>query len=158
MYAPSRQAGRVPRIACLVLASLLVGGCSGMPSPSEQSRLVAQGDLRLQQVSSQAVLAGWGPATYSVLQHSQFFPLASGNWIPNFRVKLGEYPKDWDMTTVVGDGLFLAYAERGELLGFFEDRLVYREQLSGEQLHTVGRQWQREARFKTRLEGGRPGP
>jgi hypothetical protein len=141
---------------CVMMTlALLVAGCGGMPSFTEQEHLVAKGELRLHQLSTRAILSGWGSPTYSVLQHCQFFPLSNGNWVPDFRVKLGEYPKDWDLTTVVGDGLFLAYAERGEMLGFYDDRLVYKERLSPEHIHALGKQWQREARFKTRLEDGR---
>jgi len=48
--------------------------------------------------------------------------------------------------------VFLAYAERGELLGFIEDRMVYREQMTAAQIHEIGKKWQHEAIFRTRLE------
>ncbi len=152
-----RVDGTVARLwRMMVLWGLLLSACSSLPSPAEQERLVAQGELRFQQISSRPVLSGWGTPSYSSLQRCQFFPLTTGNWVPNFRVKLGEFPKDWDLSTIVGDGLFLAYADRGEVLGFYEDRLVYREQLPADQIHALGKQWQREAQFKTRLEGGMP--
>lgn len=142
--------GRALRFA--VVGLLFVAGCSGLPSLAEQRRMVADGDLRLQQVSDQAVLDGWGAPSYSSVQRVQFFPLSSGNWMPSFRIKLGEVPQDWDLTTVLGDGLFLAYAERGEMLGFYEARLVYRERLPPEHIHALGKQWERESLFRTRLE------
>ena len=50
------------------------------------------------------------------------------------------------------DGYFLAYPDRRELLGFLNDRLVYRERLSADEIHTIGKMWKRESMFKTRLE------
>lgn len=147
---------RVIKVTAARTLVFLLVGCSGLPTPAEQDQLVARGELPLHKVSSRPVLVNWGPPTYSSRQHVQFFPLSSGQWIPSFRVQLGEYPKDWDLSTVVGDGLFLAYADRGEVLGFFEERLVYRERLPIEQVHSLGKQWQRETQFKTRLEGNGP--
>ncbi len=141
----------------MVLGGMLLCGCSALPSPAEQERLVARGELPLHQISSRPVLSGWGAPSYSSLQRCQFFPLTTGSWMPSFRVKLGEFPQDWDLSTIIGDGLFLAYADREEVLGFYDDRLVYREQLPADQIHALGKQWQREAQFKTRLEGGGPG-
>ena len=51
-----------------------------------------------------------------------------------------------------GDGYFLGYPDRGELLGFLNDRLVYRERLSADEIHAIGKMWKRESMFKTRLE------
>lgn len=147
---------RMMGLGIVLLGGMQLSACSSLPSPLEQERLVAQGELRLHHISSRPVLAAWGAPSYSALQRCQFFPLSTGNWLPNFRVKLGEFPPDWDLSTIVGDGLFLAYADRGEVLGFYEDRLVYREQLSADHIHALGKQWQREALFKTRLEGGPP--
>ncbi len=142
-------------VPTLAAVALLVG-CGGLPSLPEQQAIVARGELPLHQLSSRPILTAWGTPTYASVQRVQFFPLTSGQWVPSFRVQLGEYPKDWDLSTVVGDGLFVAYPDRGEVLGFYEDRLVYRETLPADQVHGIGKQWQREARFKTRLEGGGP--
>ncbi len=137
--------------AALVVA-LMVAACTAVSLPDEQRRLVAEGDLRLQQITSRAVLAAWGRPSYSSVQRTQFFPLTAGNWVPGFRVKLGDLPAEWDLTTVIGEGLFLAYVDRGEVLGFYEDRLVYREHLPEKQIHALGKEWRREALFRTRLE------
>lgn len=128
--------------------------CSSLPSLDEQQALVRAGQLPLHAVTSGPVLSQWGTPTYSSIQRVQFFSLTNGQWVPNFRIRLGEYPKGWDLSTVSGDGLFIAYADRGEVLGFYEDRLVYRESLPAQEIHTLGKQWQRETKFKTRLEGG----
>lgn len=156
------QECRAPRLRTLVgwwvpAVLTLAVACSSLPSLDEQQTLVRNGELPLHTVTSRPVLAEWGTPTYSSVQHVQFFPLTSGQWVPNFRVHLGEYPKGWDMSTVAGDGLFVAYADRGEVLGFYEDRLVYRESLPAQDIHALGKQWQREAKFKTRLEGGGAG-
>jgi len=82
----------------------------------------------------------------------QFFPVENGNYIPLFRIPPGEPPPGWDSTVVSGEARFLGYADRGELLGFLEDRLVYREHLSSEKIHAIGKVWKEEALFKTRPE------
>ena len=148
----ARRAGTVWLLGLLILSA-----CSVVPSMEEQRRLVAQGNLRHQQITSRAVLTEWGPPSYTALKATQFFPLTTGNWIPDFRVRVGEYPKEWDLSTIYGDGLFVAYADREELLGFYENRLVYRERLPREEIHALGKQWQREGLFKTRLEGSGSG-
>ena len=85
--------------------------------------------------------------------------------MPRFRVALGEPPAGWNSEVISGEGYFLAYPDRGELLGFLKEevyilelfglqkeRLVYREHLPAEQIHLVGKAWQREDRFKSGLE------
>jgi len=38
------------------------------------------------------------------------------------------------------------------LLGFVEDSMVYREQMTAAQIHEIGKKWQHDAIFRTRLE------
>jgi hypothetical protein len=119
---------------------------------AEQRRMVAAGSLVSQQVSRQAILFEWGPPTYQLIQRTQFFVLSDGNWIPHFRVKVGEAPPNWDFSTVFGEAVFWAYEERETVLGFYQERLVYRELLGKDQIQAMGKLWQREALFKSRLE------
>ena len=83
---------------------------------------------------------------------ASFFVLSDGSWIPHFRVKVGESPPNWDLSTVFGAGTFWAYEERETVLGFYQERLVYRESLGKDHIQALGKLWQREALFKSRLE------
>lgn len=132
---------------------LAVVACSRLPSIDEQAGMVARGEWRHHQIVSEAVLREWGKPDYSLMKRTQFYPLTTGNWMPDFRIGLGEYPKEWDLSMILGDGLFLAYAEREILLGFYKDRLVYHEYVPSDAIHALGKQWQHESLFKTRLEG-----
>lgn len=137
----------------MIAAGLLCGACvQQFPALDEQKTQVQRGHLLVHQLSSQAVLAVWGPPTYERREYTQFFTLSSGSYVPFFRVPLGEAPVGWDNGVIPGEGLFLAYPERGELLGFLNDRLVYRERLPVEELHTLGKSWDKESRLKTPLE------
>lgn len=51
-----------------------------------------------------------------------------------------------------GDALFLAYPDHGWLVVFFEERLVYSEVLTADQLHALGRSWKHEEKFRSRFE------
>lgn len=116
--------------------------------------MVQRNELRFLTLTSRAFLETWGPATYEHRELTQFFPVANGNYIPRFRVPVGEPPPGWHDAAVAGEGYFLGYVDRGELLGFLDDRLVYRERMSAEQLRAIGKMWQYESQFKTGLESG----
>ena len=135
---------------CMVLAS----ACSNviLPSLNEQKARIHRDEIRLHTLTSAAFLDTWGLPTYEQQEQMQFFPVESGNFIPLFRIPPGELPPGWDSTVVSGEARFLAYADRGELLGFLEDRLVYREQMPTEKIHAIGKLWKKEALFKTRVE------
>jgi hypothetical protein len=140
-----------------VLAVLVASSCAkSFPSLDEQKAEVRSGQLRFHVVTSQAVLAEWGAPTYGHREYTQFFPLENGTYVPSFRVPLGEAPSGWDNSMVPGDAIFLVYADRGELLGFLGNRLVYRERMPAEKLHSIGKNWAKEARFKTEMEKNLP--
>ncbi len=82
----------------------------------------------------------------------QFFVMDDKSLIPRSRVGTGESPGGWEVNLEAGDGLFLAYPDRGWLVVFFEERLVYREALTSVQLHALGRSWQHEDKFRSRFE------
>ncbi len=138
-------------LCCLSLLLLTPAACARL-SLDEQMTSIQQGHLPLHALTVEAFLRTWGKPTYVHREHTQFFPVKNGNYVPRFRAPLGEPPPGWDATIVSEPGLFLAYPDRGELLGFIENRLVYREQLTSAQIVEVGKTWEHEALFKTRLE------
>lgn len=142
---------RGPLALLWIVASLWLVAPACSLSLDDQKSLVQRNEFRLHQLGSEAVLQSWGPPAYESRDLTQFFRLSNGQWMPQFRVPLGESPKGWDLSVEAGFGYFLAYPDRGELLGFFEDRLVYREQLKAEQIHAIGAAWQREALFRSKL-------
>lgn len=135
-------------------ALLLAGACSfaALPPLDEQASHILNHDIRLHSLTTEAFLQAWGRPTYEHRQRTQFYPVKDGNLIPQFRVPLGQAPNDWQAAIVSEEGYFLAYAERGELLGFIEDRLVFHEQAPAEEIHSIGRAWANQRIFRTRLE------
>jgi hypothetical protein len=124
------------------------------PSLEEQKTQLRNGRVRIFYLTDEAVLDVWGPPTYRHHEYARFFTVDSGMYVPFFRVPLGEAPPGWDNGVVHGEADFLAYAERGELLGFLGDRLVYREQLPASGIHAVGKMWEKDALTRTDLEKG----
>ncbi len=140
---------------CLCVAVLvLAGACSfsALPPLDEQASHILNHDIRLNELTSEAFRQAWGTPTYQHRQRTQFYPVKNGNLIPQFRVPLGEAPDDWQASIVSEEAYFLAYAERGELLGFIEDRLVFHEQATAEEIHSIGKAWADQRIFRTRLE------
>jgi hypothetical protein len=140
-------------LSLFVLAAVLlifVEGC-GVPL-EEQKAHIRKNSLPFQVLTIQAFLETWGKPTYVHQENTQFYPVKTGNYVPRFRAPLGEVPAGWDASVVSEPAVFLGYVDRGQLLGFINDHLVYREQLSAAQIHEIGKNWQHEAIFKTRLE------
>ena len=94
----------------------------------------------------------WGKPTYARHQFSQFFVMKDGSFIPQSRLSLGDSPQGWETGLEAGEALFMGYVDRGWLLVFFEERLVYKESMSSAKIHDLGRTWKYEDQFKTRLE------
>lgn len=136
----------------LMLLMVALSTCAGLPPLEVQKQFIGKNELPLHQLSPQAFQETWGIARFTHLERMQFFEMPDGSLIPRFRVPLGESPEGWDGDLAGGLALFLAYVDRGWLLGFLNDRLVYREQFPPEQLQALGKQWKREAEFKTRFE------
>jgi hypothetical protein len=162
MSDPSAGAARLNKAPLFLSVMLVALAACGppfvLPPLEHQKRSVASGEIRLHALSSQAFLEVWGQPTYVYRGKTQFFPLESGNFIPRFRVPTGEPPPGWNSTTVLEEALFLAYADQGEVLGFIDNRLVYREQLPAEQVLAVVQQWKIEERSRTGLEKSLPAP
>lgn len=137
---------------CVAAALGFALGCSWMPSLEEQSRHVKANELLLHQLTPPAFLDAWGPPAYQHVEFMQFFVMEDKSLVPRSRVAIGEAPGGWEVNLEAGDGLFLAYPDRGWLVVFFEGRLVYRESLTTVQLHALGRSWQHEDKFRSRFE------
>jgi hypothetical protein len=138
--------------AFLTLTTAACGPPFVLPPLDKQKTSITSGEIRLHALSSKAFLETWGRPTYAYRARTQFFPLGNGNYIPHFRVTTGEPPPGWDSTTVLEPALFLAYADRGEVLGFIDNRLVYREQMPAEQVLAIVRWWKSEDLSRTDLE------
>lgn len=141
-----------------VLASTFAGCSLIPPSLDEQKRFIADGQFHARPLSRRAFLELWGPPMYEHVALTQFYMSPNGNNIPVFRLEIGERPAGWNGSILYEVGDFWAYPERGELLGFIEEDLVFREQLSTEKIHVLGRRWQFENQFKTRLESPSKNP
>jgi hypothetical protein len=143
----SRWAGVFVVIA---IGSLL--SCSWMPSLEEQELNVRENKLVLNQLTPPAFVRAWGAPAYQHVEFMQFFGMKDGELIPRSRLASGEPPRGWEIQLEAGDGLFLAYPDQGWLVVFFEERLVYREKLTSEKLHELGRSWKHEEKFRSRFE------
>jgi hypothetical protein len=127
-------------------------GCSGMPSLEEQEGHVRADELVLNQLTPHAFVRVWGAPAYQHAEFMQFFGMKDDELIPRSRLASGEPPRGWEIRIEAGDALFLAYPDRGWLVVFFEEQLVYREKLTAAQLHELGRSWQHEDKFRSRFE------
>jgi hypothetical protein len=147
---------RAMSVFCL-LALIAVAGCKGMPTLEEQERLVKENNLVLDHVTTRAVVNVWGEPPHYRSLFTHFFVMSDHRMIPSMRVVTGETPRGWSAEVHAGEGLFFAYPDRGWLLVFLSERLVYKEELKAEELRTLVKAWAYEDRFKTRLEST-PGP
>jgi hypothetical protein len=141
----------------MLLASmaLFVTACAG-PTLEEQRAQIRDNKITFKGLTMEAFLEAWGKPTYQHRELTVFYLMDDGNRIPRFRVPVGEAPAGWTAGVMAADAVFFGYADRGELLGFVDSRLVYRQQVPAEEIHAAGKQWAHEQRFKTRLE--KPAP
>jgi len=142
------------RLACLLSGLFLavVTGCTGMPPLSEQEQYIRNNDLLLHKLTPRAFVGVWGMPAYQRAEFMQFFVMKDESLIPRSRLALGEPPRGWEVGLEAGDGLFLIYPDRGWLVVFFEEKLVYKESLTTAQLHALGRSWQQEDKFRSKLD------
>jgi hypothetical protein len=146
-------------IRCLggVLVLGLMVGCKSLPTLEQQEQLVQANSLVLDQITTMAVVNAWGKPPLYHSEFSHFFVMPDFSVIPRSRVATGEAPRGWKAGVHAGEGVYFAYPDRGWLLVFLDDRLVYKEELKAEELHALAKTWAYEDRFKTRLdEGSRP--
>ena len=137
---------------CGSLVLLLFVGCTGMPTLEEQQRLVQAENLVLDQITTEAVVSAWGTPPLYHTEFSYFFVMPDFSVIPQSRVATGEAPKGWKAGVHAGEGVYFAYPDRGWLLVFLDELLVYKEKLKAEELHALAKAWSYEDRFKTRLD------
>lgn len=140
-----------------VAGFVLLLGCKSMPTLEQQEQLVQRENLVLDQITSRAVVNAWGGPPFYHSEFAYFFVMPDLSLIPRSRVASGEVPKGWRGGVHAGEGVYFAYPDRGWLLVFFDERLVYREKLQPDELRTLAKGWAYEARFKTGIdESSRP--
>lgn len=139
--------------AMTVLLGFVVAtlACAG-PTLEEQKSQIRNNKIHFEILTVQAFLDTWGKPTYTHRERMQFYMLDDGNSLPGFRVPMGEAPQGWSTGIISEDSTFFGYPDRGELLGFVDGRLIYREQVPAAEIHSIAKMWAREDLFKTRLE------
>jgi hypothetical protein len=150
----SRWRGRAAGIIGLVggLGLALLAGCIGMPTLAEQEQNIRDNNLVLRKLEPRAFVRAWGEPAYQRTEFMPFLGMKDGSLVPRSRLKMGEPPKGWGAGIDAGEALFLAYPDHGWLVVFLDETFVYREALSAEELHELGRSWEHEDKFRTRLE------
>ena len=148
-----QEAVRIACVFCGLLAFVALPSCKSMPTLEQQERLVQENKLVLDQVTVQAVVNVWGEPPHYRSKFTQFFVMSDLSMIPSSRVPSGETPKGWTAGVYAGEGVYFAYPDRGWLLVFHDDRLVYKEELKAEGMRALVNTWEYEDRFKTRLDG-----
>jgi hypothetical protein len=142
----------------MATASLSVfSGCIGMPL-AEQERKIRNNELPLRKLEPRAFVRAWGTPTYQHMEFMPFFGMKDGSLVPRSRVPVGTAPPGWEAGVDAGEALFLAYPDRGWLLVFLDETFVYREELSADKLHEIGRAWAHEDKFRTKIELHEPHP
>ena len=126
-----------------------------LPPAEEQRANFQKGEFKTWMLSTSVFLEMWGPPTFEHRQTTTFFVVENNgavNYVPNFRVPLGETPPGWIHQMIHKEGRFFAYERREEMIGFVEDRFVYRERMSAEDMEKLRKHWEYEARFQLDLE------
>lgn len=138
---------------CSMLALVAIVGCKELPTLEQQEQLIKENNLVLDHITTRAVVSVWGEPFYHRSMFTQFFVMPDHSMIPSIRVVAGETPRGWSAEVHAGEGVFFAYPDRGWLLVFLDERLVYKEELKAEEMRALVKAWAYEDRFKTRLEG-----
>lgn len=137
---------------CGLSAFVLLVGCKSMPTLEQQEQLVRADNLVLDQITAGAVVSAWGKPPLYHSEFTYFFVMPDFSVIPRSRVATGEAPKGWKAGVHAGEGVYFAYPDRGWLLVFLDDRLVYKEKLKPDELQVLAKSWAYEDRFKTMLD------
>ena len=132
-------------------ALVLMSGCTGL-SLTEQEQKIRKNDLVLRKLEPRAFVRAWGMPTYQRMEFMPFFGMKDGSLVPRSRLPVGASPPGWEAGVDAGEALFLAYPDRGWLIVFLDEVFVYREELSPEKLHEIGRAWAYEDKFRTKIE------
>ncbi|MBI3355311.1 MAG: hypothetical protein HY038_00800 [Nitrospirae bacterium] len=144
---------RVLICPCILLALVAGSGCKGLPTLEQQELLVRGNNLVLDHITTRAVVNVWGKPPHHHSEFTHFFVMPDRTLIPSSRVPAGEVPKGWNAGVHAGEGVFFAYPDRGWLLVFLDEQLIYKEELKAEQLDALVKAWAYEDRFRTRLDG-----
>ncbi|HEU4685098.1 MAG TPA: hypothetical protein VFS39_11415 [Nitrospira sp.] len=147
-----RYGAVIRTLLALLLFISFSSGCARLPPLAEQEQRIRDNQLLLHQLTPRAFVGAWGMPPYQRSEFMEFFGMKDGSLVPRSRLAIGEAPRGWETGIEAGEGLFLAYPERGWLVVFYDERLVYKEALTAAQLHDLGRSWQHEDKFKTKLE------
>ena len=134
-----------------VCGFLVMSGCTGL-SLAEQEQKIRNNDLILKKLEPRAFVRAWGMPTYQRMEFMPFFGMKDGSLVPRSRLPNGASPPGWDAGVDAGEALFLAYPDRGWLIVFLDETFVYREELSPDKLHEIGRTWAHEDKFRTKIE------
>ena len=146
-----RVTTRLLTVTVMLSCCVAMLACAG-PTLEEQKTQIRDDKITFKGLTMQAFLDTWGEPTYRNRELTVFYLMEDGNSIPRFRVPMGEAPEGWIAGAMAAEGVFFGYADRGELLGFVDSRLVYRQQVPAAEVHAAGKMWAHEQRFKTRLE------
>ena len=138
--------------AFVLLTLTILSSCSRLPTLAEQEQYIRDNQLLLHQLTPRAFVGAWGMPTYQRTEFMQFFGMKDGSWVPQSRVPIGTSPQGWETAFEAGEGLFLIYPDRGWLVVFLEEKLVYKEALTAAQLHALGQSWQHEDKFRSKLQ------
>ena len=130
---------------------LVMSGCTGL-SLAEQEQKIRNNDLILRKLEPRAFVRAWGMPTYQRMEFMPFFGMKDGSLVPRSRLPIGASPPGWEAGVDAGEALFLAYPDRGWLIVFLDETFVYREELSPDKLHEIGRSWAHEDKFRTKIE------
>ena len=130
---------------------LVLSGCTGL-SLAEQEQKIRSNDLILRKLEPRAFVRAWGMPTYQRMEFMPFFGMKDGSLVPRSRLPVGASPPGWEAGVDAGEALFLAYPDRGWLIVFLDETFVYREELSPDKLHEIGRSWAHEDKFRTKIE------
>jgi hypothetical protein len=123
-----------------------------MPPLAEQERKIKDNELTLRKLEPRAFVRAWGTPTYQHMEFMPFFGMKDGSKVPRSRLAVGASPSGWEADVDAGEGLFLAYPDKGWLVVFLDEIFVYREELTAEKLHELGRAWAHEDKFRTKIE------
>jgi hypothetical protein len=157
---PGRAFQKTMRMACVfcgLLALVDIAGCKGLPTLEQQEQMVRGNNLMLDHVTTRAVVNVWGEPPHHRSEFAHFFVMPDFSMVPRARVPLGEAPPGWNAGLYAGEGVFFAYPDRGWLLVFLNERLVYKEELQAEEMRALLKAWAYEDRFKTSIDGA-PAP
>lgn len=138
---------------CGVFVLLGVPGCKSVPTLEQQEQMVRANNLVLDHVTTRAVVNVWGKPPHHHSEFTHFFVMPDFSLIPRFKVPVGGSPKGWEAGVHAGEGVFFAYPDRGWILVFIDEHLVYKEQLKPDELNALVKAWAYEDRFKTSVDG-----